>query len=379
MENRELENMNNEEPSMEENKNGKKGGIVVGVIIAVILIGFAALIFFQKTSLPGSKNNDFKKKLGYEIDDQIELGKYTGFTYEITQKMWDEAVAEENTYYETVKRAAKEGDQVDFHYIGYVNGKKDDNISETDLEVVIGNDAEGVYKKIEDAMIGHKAKEIVKVEVTGEEAATLAKDASVDYTAYETVTFEIKIRTVSGQVIEEITNEWVKDNYQEEYGYTTTEEFYDYIESYLEEQATAEIWQMALDAATMKAYPQKVYDSVVEEFQNDAYYEADQWGMSLEDYLYNFCMYTEESLEQEYLNEVKSELVMWAIAKEEGFEISKEEIAEEYDSLYESLGYSSVEEMKELYTDNDMEEAAMLEKVQGHVMDGSTIKKSFER
>ena len=135
---------------------------------------------------------------------------------------------------------------------------------------------------------------------------------------------------------------------------------------------------MAVDAANMKKYPQKLYDEIVEEFDSDAAYRAKEWGMTKDQYLYDFCQYTEESLEEEYLNGVKSELVMWAIVKEQGFEASDAEIEEKYEDSYLDVGCETVEKMKELYTKEEIKEAVLLDKVQNYIFDNSTIIESYK-
>lgn len=366
--------MNNADADIQERKKKfSPTALIVPVAIVIILGAFFAVVYWANVIKP---EKELVKELGYEVEEQITLGKYTGFEYEITQEMWDECIMDEVLSYEEVERAAEDTDQIGFNYTGYVANKKDSNISQKDAELIVGEDESGVYKIFSDAISGHKSGEKIKVEVDGTEATALSIDET-DYSGKK-VTFELKIKSVSKKVIDEITDEWVSEYYLEDYGLENTEDFYEWNKNYLiEEEAKPAIWQMVIDAADMKKYPQNVYDDIVEEFEGDAEYNAQEMGMTKEQYLYDFSLYTEETLEEEYLNGVKSELVMWAIVKEQGFEVSDAEIEQKYEDTYLDVGCETVDDMKALYTKEEIKEAVLLDKVQNYVYDNSTIKETY--
>lgn len=383
-----MENLNNKENNNEKNVNtnndvnvlqeeGKKklsvATIIVPIVIAIILVAFFAVVYWAKVIKPSS---DIDKEIGYKVEEQITLGEYTGFDYEITQEQWDECVNEEIQYYEEVERGAKDTDQIDFNFTGYMENKKDSNISQKYAEVIVGEDKSGIYKIFSDAIKGKKAGDKFKIDVDGAEVTAISVDES-DYSG-KMVTFELKINSVSELIVENVTDEWVKEYYFEEYALETVEDFYQWNKDYIvDEEVRPAIWQMAVDAANMKKYPQELYDDVVEEFLADAQYRAEEWGMTRDEYLYDFCQYTEETLEEEYLNGVKSELVMWAIVKDQRFEVSEAEIEQKYEDTYLDVGCETVEEMKELYTKEEIKEATLLDKVQNFVFDNSNIKESY--
>lgn len=377
MENKNQENKDVNQKLNESKTEKKKFSfqvIIVPVIIAVILIAFAGVVYYAKMIKPAK---DIDKKVGYNTEDYIQLDKYTGFDYEITQEMFDECVSEETDYYEDVERAAKDTDQIDFNYTGYVDGKKDSNISQKDAEIILGEDATGVFKVFAEAIVGHKAGDTIKdIKVDGKDVTELSADES-DYSG-KNVTFTLKISNVGKYVTEKITDKWVKENYLDEYGLETTSDFYNWCKEYLEDEAKTEVWQKVLDKTTMSSYPQEVYDKVVTEFTEDANYNADQFGITTDEYLKDFYGYTDETLEEEYINEVKSELVMWYIVKKQKFECTKDEIESKYEELYLDMGYETAEEMKAEYTEEEIEEVVLLDKVQNYVYDNSNIKESFK-
>jgi FKBP-type peptidyl-prolyl cis-trans isomerase (trigger factor) len=346
--------------------------ILVPCIVAVILLAFAGTIYYGKVVKP---RQDIDKEAGYSVNDYISLDDYTGIDYEITQDEFDQCVSEETDYYVETKKAASDTNQIDFNYTGYINGKKDSNISQKEAELVIGQEELSIFKAFAEAISGHKAGETIEVTADGSDVNDISEDES-DYTD-KSVTFKLKINSVSKLVVDEVTDEWVEENYFDDYGLETAEDFYQWCSEYIQDQAKMEVWQKVVDKATMSGYPADLYDDIVTEFTQDANYYADQFGISTESYLQDFCGYTDETLEEEYLNEVKSELVMWYIARKERFSCSSEEIESKYEELYEDMGYDCADDMKEDYTKAEMKKAVILDKAQDYVYENANVTESY--
>lgn len=365
----------NEEQNLIQEETKKKfswQALVVPAVIAVIIIAFVGVVYYAKFVEP---RKDIDKQTGYKVEDYISADKYIGFYYEITQDMFNECVYEETDSYESVKRAAKDADMIDFNYTAYIDGKKDSNLSQQDAELTIGQETLKTYVAFSDSIKGHKAGEKLEITVSGADATEISLDGT-DYTGKEVV-FKIKIKSVNQHVRDEITDDWVMENYFEDMGLETTEDFYQWCKEYIITEAKVEVWQKAIDNATMSSYPQELYDDIVTEFTQDANYYADQFGTTTESYLKDFCGYTDETLEEEYLNQVKSELLMWYIVKDQRFEATEAEIEEKYEELAYEYGYE-IEEFKEIYTKAEMEEAVLLDKVQNYVYDNSNVKENFK-
>ena len=91
---------------------------------------------------------------------------------------------------------------------------------------------------------------------------------------------------------------------------------------------------------------------------------------------------TKESLEKEYMNQVKSTLVMWEIVKEEDINVSAKEIEQRYNDLYVELKdddeVKTLADVKKEYSKAEIKEAVYLEKAQKFVYKNSTIKKTYK-
>lgn len=371
-------NINNVNDSIEDNaKTDKKkispAKLIVPIIIVVILAVFAGVVYWAKVIKPKS---DINKEVGYNTEEYIKLGQVKGIEDEISQEEWDENLADETNEYDVVDRAAKETDQVDVDIVAYIDNKKVDDLSMKEASFYIGKNDDAADKKVYDKLIGTKAGQKLSLEVSGNEAKELA--GSVEDYSGKKVKLEIKVRDVSELVVNKVTDKWVKENLEDLYGVTTAKELYEWEKQYIIESNLKErLWKKVVDNATMSGYPADLYNDIVAELDGHIEAEAKDEGISVEKYKKQY-QYTDEKLDEEYTYNVKSELVMWQLVKDLGLEASDDEIEEMYENEYEEVNLDSVEEMKKLYTKDEMKEAVLLDKAQQYVFDNAKISYNYK-
>lgn len=366
-----------------DNKNEKNGfnfeKIIVPGLIIIILAVFAGVVYYQKKVEP---EKELLKEMNYGVSSMkdyfsnyISLGNYKGLTYEITQDMWDESVSDETNEYNTAKKVAEDTDQVEYNLTGYVDDKKDSNITHKDQEVIIGENSEGALKIISDALKGHKSGEEITIE--GLNASDFATDGS-DYSG-KNVKFVAKITSVSKLSVEKVTDKWVKENYYDDYGLENTDDFYEWCKQSLIEDAKAELWSKVLESSVVNKYSETAYQRVIEEVDGDYNYNADFFGMTIDEYLEMNGM-TEDDMEDEYMNALKSEMVMWAIVEKEGLanKITDEDIQNKWDELYQEGDFESEEDMKSQYTDEEIRQGALMDKAVDWVYDHAKVNFSYK-
>lgn len=374
----EEKNINNVNDSIEDNaKTDKKkispAKLIVPIIIVVILAVFAGVVYWAKVIKPKS---DINKEVGYNTEEYIKLGQVKGIEDEISQEEWDENLADETNEYDVVDRAAKETDQVDVDIVAYIDNKKVDDLSMKEASFYIGKNDDAADKKVYDKLIGTKAGQKLSLEVSGDEAKELA--GSVEDYSGKKVKLEIKVRDVSELVVNKVTDKWVKENLEDLYGVTTAKELYEWEKQYIIESNLKErLWKKVVDNATMSGYPADLYNDIVAELDGHIEAEAKDEGISVKEYKKQY-QYTDEKLDEEYTYNVKSELVMWQLVKDLGFEASDDEIEEMYENEYEEVNLDSVEEMKKLYTKDEMKEAVLLDKAQQYVFDNAKISYNYK-
>ncbi len=371
-------NINNVNDSIEDNaKTDKKkispAKLIVPIIIVVILAVFAGVVYWAKVIKPKS---DINKEVGYNTEEYIKLGQVKGIEDEISQEEWDENLADETNEYDVVDRAAKETDQVDVDIVAYIDNKKVDDLSMKEASFYIGKNDDAADKKVYDKLIGTKAGQKLSLEVSGDEAKELA--GSVEDYSGKKVKLEIKVRDVSELVVNKVTDKWVKENLEDLYGVTTAKELYEWEKQYIIESNLKErLWKKVVDNATMSGYPADLYNDIVAELDGHIEAEAKDEGISVKEYKKQY-QYTDEKLDEEYTYNVKSELVMWQLVKDLGFEASDDEIEEMYENEYEEVNLDSVEEMKKLCTKDEMKEAVLLDKAQQYVFDNAKISYNYK-
>lgn len=371
-------NINNVNDSIENNaKTDKKkispAKLIVPIIIVVILAVFAGVVYWAKVIKPKS---DINKEVGYNTEEYIKLGQVKGIEDEISQEEWDENLADETNEYDVVDRAAKETDQADVDIVAYIDNKKVDDLSMKEASFYIGKNDDAADKKVYDKLIGTKAGQKLSLEVSGDEAKELA--GSVEDYSGKKVKLEIKVRDVSELVVNKVTDKWVKENLEDLYGVTTAKELYEWEKQYIIESNLKErLWKKVVDNATMSGYPADLYNDIVAELDGHIEAEAKDEGISVKEYKKQY-QYTDEKLDEEYTYNVKSELVMWQLVKNLGLEASDDEIEEMYENEYEEVNLDSVEEMKKLYTKDEMKEAVLLDKAQQYVFDNAKISYNYK-
>ena len=355
------------------------GKIIVPGLIIIILAVFAGVVYYQKKVEP---EKELLKEMNYGVSSMkdyfsnyISLGNYKGLTYEITQDMWDESVSDETNEYNTAKKVAEDTDQVAYNLTGYVDDKKDSNITHKDQEVIIGENSKGALKIISDAIKGHKSGEEITIE--GLNASDFATDGS-DYSG-KNVKFVAKIKSVSKLYVEKVTDKWVKENYYDDYGLENADDFYKWCKQSLIEDAKAELWSKVLESSVVNKYSETAYQRVIEEVDGDYNYNAEFFGMTTDEYLEINGM-TEDDMEDEYMNALKSEMVMWAIVEKEGLanKITDEDIQNKWDELYQEGDFESEEDMKSQYTDEEIRQGALMDKAVDWVYDHAKVKFSYK-
>lgn len=202
------------------------------------------------------------------------------------------------------------------------------------------------------------------------------------------VVFTVTINSISKQVIPELTDELVSTFSAEastvaEYKEKLKEQMLESKKSSAENELMTSLWSQAYANATVvDEIPEELIAQKTDTMYKNVQMYAEAYGITFAEFLTNYMMLTEEQFADEAkgyaLEAAKESLVLAAIAKAEGLEITKEELAEkitEYTALYQ---YASEDEFKE---GNDMvafEESLLKEKVQNFIQENAVIKEAAE-
>lgn len=288
------------------------------------------------------KGKDWEITAEVVTKPEVKLGDYKNLevsveeSKEVTDAEVDEKVERErNNLAELVLKedAAVEGDTVVIDFVGSVDGVefdggKGDNFS---LELGSGQFIPG----FEDQLVGKKAGETVKVNVTFPEDYQSADLAGKDATFVTTI-HEVKAKEVpelddelAKDIDEEVeTLDELKAKYRKELEATKETAYNDAVE--------AAAIDLAVANAEIVELPEEMIHDEVQRAMQEFMGNMQRQGISSEMY-FQLTGTTEEDLRKQYEADadkrVKTNLVIEAVAKAEGFEATDEEIEKEISDL----------------------------------------------
>ncbi|MBD5543213.1 MAG: trigger factor [Lachnospiraceae bacterium] len=297
-------------------------------------------------------------------DDYVKLGELEGLevTVEVSGQITDEQIEQQisselnyyveygNLYeYEEIpdKTIVEEGDMVNIDYEGKKDGVAFDRGTAEGayLEIGSGSFIEG----FESGLIGHSVGEEVDLNLTFPEDYTSTEMAGKE------VVFHVKINSIH-DAEKKFTPEFNDQFIQKlNFGFSSMEEYRDDVKSYMEQQNAIQdesaisdaIWQAVYDACEVSDPPREMVDEVKDRVYKNAENYAAQAGVELSEFISTNMNMTEEEFETEAENisveSAKNKLIMRAIAKQQGIEISKKQITETAEEEYVQYSYESAD------------------------------------
>lgn len=299
-------------------------------------------------------------------------------TDETIQKEMEEYISYFDAYEHITEGVVENGQKVDITYVGKIDGEEFDGGSGTiDLEIGSNTFIEG----FESGLIGKKVGEDVTLNLKFPEpyesnSALSGKD----------VTFEVKINYILGNKIDaELTDEFLSANAD----YKSVEELKTAVTKYLTESYENE-YNVArenevLDYLISNSEIPKIPVTFIDEYKASmkSYYEtyATQYNMEFSEFIQNTMGISEEDFDKESetaaINYMQSTIVLKAIAKSDGIELSDEEFNEYVDNFANKNNYSSTEDLLKTLEDNnetdEMKNEALYNKVMNNLFENVIV------
>jgi trigger factor len=264
-------------------------------------------------------------------NDSVSLAPYTGLTaekkvYTVTDEALSSAINEaisDYIGYSDVDRASKDGDWIYADYTASIDGSVVDE--EEDYYIVVGENefGEEFDKELTGVYNGDKL----------EFSVTYDEDYDDGSWAGNTVDFTVSVNGIEEEVIPELTDDFVSENL----GYDTYDDFVSATKASLEEtyesdsytELCDDLLQQVTDASAILQYSLNEYNEAYSEIE--AFYQsyADTFGMELDD-IYDAFEIDEDSLTEDALDQLYKNLVIAAIAENEG-------ISTDSDSMEDSV------------------------------------------
>lgn len=292
------------------------------------------------------KDADWEIIAEVPLKPEVTLGDYKNI--EVTKQ--DRTVTDEDVADELESRrqravelalkddAAEEGDTVVIDFEGYKDGEKFDGGSAENHSLELGSGQ--FIPGFEDQLIGAKSGDELDVEVT------FPEEYGAEELAGQDVVFKVVVHEVKEKRVPELDDEFAKDVDDE---VETLDELKAKIRQQLEkskDQAATEATddeaiQKAVENAEIPEIPEAMIDEEVDRQFNLFINNLQQQGISKDQYM-SMIGTSEQELRDQFRNEagfnVKTNLVLEAIAKAENIDVTTEDIDAEIKDLAEQYG-----------------------------------------
>ncbi|MCL2366184.1 MAG: trigger factor [Oscillospiraceae bacterium] len=318
------------------------------------------------------------------IAEFVTLGQYTGleFTRVPVLDVTDEDVlnfinshlSQAAEMVNITDRAVENGDIVVIDFEGFHDGVAFEGGTAHGFELTIGS---GMFiPGFEPQIIGHEIGDEFDIHVS------FPPDYFVPELAGEPVVFRIKIHEIISEVVPELTDEMVQEylgiDSVEEYKASVREQMEAEREHAAASQERGQIWEQIMDGATIHKYPENEINFRLDMAMQEFELYAMMYGMEVDDLMEMFVgmpleEFIETSVRPSILVEVGQDLVLRAVAVQEGLSITDEEFQEGLEQFVEDFGFESEDEFLEMHGALAIELSLLANKVIERIMEHSVV------
>ena len=283
-----------------------------------------------------------------DLTPYVTLGNYRGLTVTrasttLTDEEFNDQVQMLREYYATpekiTNRAAAEGDTCNFDFSGYIDGVQFDGGTAAGQSITLSGNG-GYIDGFVPAIIGKMPGESFDI------VTTFPADYGVDNLTGKEAVFKCTLNYIEGELIlPELNDEFAKTYYNFNSLDEMLAEFRVSLEhdreASAESQLYSDMWAQVVSNATIHQYPEEKVTYIYEQFVRDyTSYAMMGYGKTYEEYLTMVGM-TDADIQQMARDQVKDDLVFYAVARAEGLAISDEDFAAELPAFAEMYGMSA--------------------------------------
>lgn len=315
------------------------------------------------------------------LKPEVKLGDYKGLTVEKQDRtVTDEAVeakieAKRQELAELVVKeaAAAKGDTVVIDFEGFKDGQAFDGGKGENHSLELGSNS--FIPGFEDQLIGAEPGQSLDVNVT------FPENYQAEELAGQDATFKVTVHEVKAKELPELDDEFAKDADDE---VESLEEYKNKVRVQLEEtmEATAKeavedlALRQAVENAEVVELPQAMVDDEVQRQMDHFLNNMKRQGIN-EDMYYQLSGTTREDLHKQFAEEselrTKTNLVLEAIVKEEGIEVSEDEIQAEVEALAGQYGMDA-NQVRQYVTEDMLVSDIKLKKAMSLIVDSAEEK-----
>ena len=273
------------------------------------------------------------------VRPEVTLGEYKGLVAEketiaVTEDDVMDQLKQEadrnSRLVDVTDRAAADGDTVTIDFDGYVDGEAFDGGKSENYKLVLGSHS--FVDTFEEQIVGHNIDDAFDVNVTFPENYQ-------EKLAGKAATFKVVLHKIQVKELPVLDDDYAKDYSEfetlEEYKNDIQKKLLDSRQKAADDKRTAELLKKAVENAVMdipEAMIDEQTDSMIQNFANNLQYQ----GISMDQYLQmtgSNIAALRENVRPVAETSIKNSLVLDAIVKAEGLEVTDEDVDKEIERL----------------------------------------------
>ena len=207
-------------------------------------------------------------------------------TEEDVQSQIDSLLSQNTTTQQITDRAAADGDTVNIDYVGTVDGVAFTGGTYSGYSLTLGSGS--FIDGFEDQIVGHKPGETFEVNVTFPDGYSDSTDAEGNAVVLSNkkAVFSVTLNYISEEILPELTDAWVEENFSSTDGVHTVEDLRDEYQKMLyQNNLNTAVMNYLLANSTFKDLPKEVTDYQVNQCLNYYYTMAQYYGYDLDSFL----------------------------------------------------------------------------------------------
>lgn len=307
-------------------------------------------------------------------DDTVSLAAYTGLkgekkNYIVTDEALNRALCEDlsdYTDYKTVERASKDGDLVCIDYKATIHGEIYDKDSE--YSFILGDKEYGA--DFDQKLTGVSAGDELDFSLE------YGKDYSDMDFAGNTVDYDIRVKEVQEIILPDTTDEFIKSHFD----FNTYDEYMQALQENLASNYSLEsmselqesLLQQVIDASSILQYTKGEYEDAYADVEATYASYAEMFGTDL-DSIYESFELTEDDLKKEATDTLYRTLVLNAIIKSEGLELTDDEYQQGIAWYMEQEEYDSEKEFIDDYGEDEIRRQLLEDKTLNYLVTNAQI------
>lgn len=321
-------------------------------------------------------NTKIDAKFDFKALDYVTLGDYKGLkadvnTSAIEKNLMDKKITNDqkaNTTYHEVTRGAQDDDRLVMTFYATVGGEQVDGFSYEDYEMILGTDTFKI-DGFTDALYGMTPGQTKVVTLTVPEE--FEEEPEI---AGRRIVFDITMTKVGQPDVPMITDAYAKEFYDCD----TVEDYKVYVKSVVQEEIDNQTKSAKEEAvltqlqsvATINSYPEGLFDARREEISKSISFYSTMQDVTVEEYCQSKFNMT---LDEYVKNAVNQQLILQAIAEQEGIVITEYEYKGDLESFAKDMGYTNKTVFEEKFGKEKIVKNMVLQRAQDIVMNEADI------